>query len=110
MPGVTEVLARASVPDVVIEPPVNPVPAATEVTVPLYRFVKVTFPVLAERLIPAPAIRVRTPAFVTVTLPVFPLTFMPRPAKTPVTAPPPPKEVMAAVTGSTFNPPPISIG
>jgi hypothetical protein len=111
MPGITVVLARAIVPDPVIVPPVNPVLAVIEVTVPLRVFVIVIAPVLAVRLIPAPAVRAVTPLFVTVTLPVLALTPIPVPAKTPVTVPPPPPvEVMYAVSLSINKPEPTIKG
>ena len=88
----TPVLGRLIVPEVVMMPPASPVPAATEVTVPVPVFEMVMFPADDETLIPVPAVRLRTPTLVTVTLPVLLLTVMPVPAKTPVTAPPPPVE------------------
>jgi hypothetical protein len=99
------------VPEPVMVPPVNPVPAVIAVTVPFFVFVMVMAPVLAVRLIPEPAVRAVTPLFVTVTLPVLALTLMPGPAIMLDTAPPPPPvEVMTAVTGSTLKPAPTVIG
>jgi hypothetical protein len=106
----TPVLGRLIVPEVVIMPPASPVPAATEVTVPVPVFEMVMFPAFDERLTPNPAVRLRTPELVTVTLPVLLLTLMPTPAKTPVTAPPPPMEVRVAVAGLTLSPAPTISG
>jgi hypothetical protein len=110
MPEVTAVLARAMVPAVVIVPPLRPVPAAIEVTVPELVLEMVIFPVDDEILIPDPATRLRTPELVTVTLPVFPLTLIPVPAKTPDTAPAPPVVLMVAVAGLTLSPEPTIKG
>jgi hypothetical protein len=126
-PGVTAVLARATVPEVVIGPPVRPVPVKTVVTDPpppvvetvtlpvealreipdpavsvsTPLLVTVMDPVLASREIPDPAVRSCTPSLVIVTAPVFPLTEIPAPAKIPDTAPPPPPVTLITPSGLT---------
>jgi hypothetical protein len=75
-------------------PPVRPGPVLTKVTVPRDVAVRVIFPVLPEMLIPAPAVRLRTPVFEIVTLPVAPLTPIPDPATMLFTPPPPPEELI----------------
>jgi hypothetical protein len=97
-PGVTDVFASAIVPVVVIVPPVNPVPAVIEVTPPPPPPVAVIviFPVELSREIPGPALSESTPVFVTRTLPVVADTLMPNPALMSVT-PPPPVEVSVPV-------------
>jgi hypothetical protein len=92
---VTPVLVRDRVPEVVMGPPVKPVPLFTVVTVPVPPDAEMVMePVLADRVIPVPAVMLVTPVLVMVTLPVFPLTEIPVPAKMPETAPPPPVTVI----------------
>ena len=73
--GVTVVLERAIVPDVVMGPPVNPVPVLTEVTVPVAGAAGRMFVIVKEplrpgvRLMPVPAFKERTPVLVTLTMP-----------------------------------------
>jgi hypothetical protein len=110
--ALTPVEERAIVPEVVIEPPVSPVPAVILVTVPLRVFVTVTEPELPDRLIPEPAFSPVTPVLLTTTLPVFVFTAIPDPANTPVTDPPPPPPVeqMYAVVLLTQRPVPTMKG
>ena len=86
---------RDRVPEVVMGPPVRPVPLLTVVTVPVPPVAEIViFPVFVFREMPVPAVRERTPVLVTVTLPVVTFTEMPVPGLTLETAPPPPVTVM----------------
>jgi len=79
----TQVVSRATVPEVVMVPPVKPVPAVIEVTVPDPPpppvAVMVTAPVAADSEIPEPARREATPVLLTTTLPVVGVTLIPAP-------------------------------
>ena len=89
-------LERAIVPEVVMGPPVNPVPVLTEVTVPLTDVAGRVLVIVKEplrpgvRLMPVPAFRERTPVLVTVTMPpTLADTKMPEPGRIVVIPPPP---------------------
>jgi len=95
-PAVTVVSERAIVPEVVMGPPVNPVPVLTEVTVPLTDVAGRVLVIVKEplrpgvRLMPVPAFRERTPVLVTVTMPpTLADTKMPKPGRIVVIPPPP---------------------
>jgi hypothetical protein len=85
------------VPLVVTVPPLRPVPAVTEVTVPVVRDDTVIVPVLPLSEIPGPAAKLVTPALVMVTLPVGPETLIPTPGRMERTLPAPPVELSVEV-------------
>jgi hypothetical protein len=86
------VFGREIVPADVIVPPFRPAPAVTLVTVPRPVAEIVTAPVVPDRMILLPALRLVTPELEIVTLPVLALTLIPAPENTPLTDPPPPEE------------------
>ena len=116
MPAVTVVLERAIVPEVVMGPPVNPVPVLTEVTVPPAGVAGKVLVIVKEPLapgvmpIPGPAFSEMTPVLVTVTMPpTLADTKMPEPGKMFVIPPPPlPPALMVPVMLLMKMPPPTT--
>jgi len=110
---VTVVLERAIVPEVVMGPPVNPVPVLTEVTVPVTDVAGRVLVMVKEplrpgvRLIPVPAFNEMTPVLVTVTMPpTLADTKMPAPGRMFVIPPPLPPALMVPVILSMKMPEP----
>jgi hypothetical protein len=111
VPGELKTFGSAIVPDVVIVPPVKPVPAVMDVTptAPPVTDTTTSFGV-PERVMPDPADRVRTPVFETMTLPELGDTEIPLPPDTEVTDPPPPVAVISPVALLIESPDPTMRG
>jgi hypothetical protein len=117
LPAVTVVFERAIVPEVVMGPPVSPVPVLTVVTVPVADvagsvLVMVKLPFDPETAIPGPAFSEMTPVLVTVTMPpTLADTKMPEPGKMLVIPPPPlPPALMVPVMLLMYRPEPTTTG
>jgi hypothetical protein len=118
VPGATVVLERAIVPEVVMGPPVNPIPVLTVVTVPVADVAGSVLVMVKEpptppvMPIPGPAFSEMTPVLVTVTMPpTLADTKMPEPGKMLVIPPPPlPPALMVPVMLLMYRPEPTTTG